>query len=918
MSRNNLSTRSRAVQGFAFQAQEDDSGAEARAANPNAAEATGQGPRSRGFKFLLYVLLILLVVGLAGFFAARHYFAKAMAENLPQLDGELTVYGLSAPVTVQRDARGVPHIKASSMDDLIFAQGFVTAQDRLWQMDLLRRHASGELAAILGRPAIGHDRLQRILQLREAADRATAALPKDQMHWLQVYARGVNASMAEQHRHLPVEFRALGYEPAPWTPRDSVLVEMVMYQDLTTGFPEKLGREALSSHLSQELMTDLYPTGSWRDHPPGQPLPDLTTPQPDFKEAPLDRSQTKLRQPSAVTASPHELEELAETLALFHSPCAACVAGSNVWAVSGNRTASGKPMLSNDMHLSLSAPELWYEADLQAANPAPLAGFHVAGVTIPGAPFVIAGHNDHVAWGFANLSADVQDVYIEHTRGTPSGAEYQAAGGVWKPLLYHREIIHVRGGSDVTIAVPLTQHAGHETPVISSMFPDDPRTLSLQWTIYDPANITVPFFAVDFASDPASLLNAFSTWGGPPQSLIYADDQSHIGYHAVGHIPVRGDMSNPGPLSPVPTDATAADSAQHEWAGYIPFDQLPQSADPADGVLVAANARITPDGFHYPISLNWMAPYRTERIYKLLEASPSRTSGSSQHLLTPADMLTVQNDVYSELDQVIAQRLAYAIDHATGSYKEDKRLHQAADILRDWNASVDADAAAPAIVNAARSVFWPMLLIPKLVPQVAPQLAQGADLAKLKGLSPDQARAGNLWRFYVWGERDSVEEQLITHTPQRWLPAGYANWDNFLAAVAQRGLREMKAPSDLSTWGEGKAFPIDVEHPVFSQSRMLQALIGVATGTGPQPKSGDTTTVKQMGASFGPSERFTADLSNPDATTLNLVLGESGNPVSPWYMDQFQDWLHGRTYPMPFTAAAMQGAAAHTLTLNPR
>jgi len=560
------------------------------------------------------------------------------------------------------------------------------------------------------------------------------------------------------------------------------------------------------------------------------------------------------------------------------------------------------------MHLSLSAPGLWYEADLDAAGAAPMAEFHAAGVTLPGAPFVIAGHNVHVAWGFTNLGADVQDLYIEHTRGTPSGAEYQTAGGEWLPVQYHTEIIQVRGSANVILDVPLTRHGNTDTPIISSIFPGEKRSLSLRWSIYDPASVTDPFFAVDSASDWTTMLAAFAAWGGPAQNLMYADDQNHIGYHAVGHIPIRGDINNPSPLSPVPTDATAPDAASHEWAGYIPFDQLPQALDPSDGILVTANGRVTPDDYRYPITLNWMAPYRTERIYKVLEKNPG---------LTPADTLALQNDVLSEFDQVFAQRLAYAIDNATGPLKDDKMLHQAADLLRAWNGRVDANAAAPAIVNVTRENLWPMLLIPKLVPAIAPQLAQGIDLKKLQ-LSPDTALTGNLWSAYVWGERDSVEEQLVTKYPARWLPSTYANWNDFLAAIVQRGLRDAHAPKDLSTWQQGTAFPLDIEHPLFSRSALLQLLTTLPTGTGPQPQSGDQTTVKQVGHAFGPSERFTADLSDPDHTTLNLVLGQSGDPASPWYMDQFQDWLHGRTYSLPFTSAATQPTIAHTLTLNPR
>ena len=953
---------------------EDSAGADAEPEGPAAADdalkaalvAALDAPAGRGAgrKLRVFCLLLALAAALAAsaFFAGRHFIRNAMRENLPQLDGSLAVYGLAAPVTVARDARGVPHIHAGSMDDLIFAQGFVTAQDRLWQMDLLRRHAAGQLAAILGRPMLEHDRLQRTLQLRASADRAIAVLPADQRHWLDVYARGVNASIAAQRGHLPVEFRVLGYMPAAWTPRDSILVELVLFQDLTTGFPAKLGREALAAHLSPELITDLYPVGSWRDHYPGQPMPDVGAPQPEFNDIPLDESQSQLRRSSrptkesgapsiprslrngwdsASTISPSDLLSLNQTLALFHAPCSACVAGSNAWAVSGSRTASGKPLLSNDMHLSLSVPDLWYEADLEAANPAPLAAFHAAGVTLPGTPFVISGHNDHVAWGFTNLGADVQDLTIEHTRGTSSGAEFQTPSGAWLPVRYQTEVIQVRGSTDVILDVRLTRHGDTDTPIVSSVFPTERRSLSLRWTIYDPANLTAPFFAVDSAADWPSMLAAFADWGGPAQNLIYADDQGHIGYHALGRIPIRGDVNNPSPLSPVPTDATAPDAAAHEWAGTIPFDQLPQAFDPADGVLATANARVTSDGYRFPITLDWMAPYRTERIYRVLEASsvqlpeataaksaisssaktPTAATSPSQptHLLTPADMLTLQNDVTSELDRIIAQRLAYAIDHATGPLKNDPTLHQAADILRRWDGSVDAAAAAPAIVNAARAALWPMLLIPKLAPEASAPLVQGADLSKVRNLRADAARAANLWQLYTWGERDSVEEQLVTHTPARWLPPGFATWDDFLAGVVARGLRNAHAPRDLATWQQGSAFPLDIEHPIFSHATLLaRLLLGVPTGTGPQSQSGDLTTVKQSGHAFGPSERFTAGLSDPDRTTLNLVLGQSGNPASPWYMDQLQSWLHGATYPLPFNPAATQPTIAHTLTLTPR
>ena len=834
---------------------------------------------------ILFPILILLLAAI--FFGARFWVQHAMQASLPQLDGTIAIPGLSAPVTVQRDTHGVPHIQAASLDDLIVAQGYVTAQDRLWQMETLRRHAAGELAEILGSSMIPHDRVQRILQLRTAADRALAAMPPDQLHWLQLYAQGVNASIATQHDHLPIEYRVLQFAPAPWTPRDSLLVYLVMFQDLTNHFPDKIAHEAVSAHLPPELQSDLYPIGSWRDHPPSQPQADLTNPNVELPDVPLDESQTKLTRPKN-TITPQAFQVLRQSLATLdlEPTCEGCVAGSNNWVVSGAHTASGKPLLSNDMHLSHGVPGIWYETDLQSPTPTGTP-FHVAGVSLPGTPFVVVGHNDHIAWGFTNLGADVQDLLVERIRLTPAGSEFQTTDGNWHPLLHQRETIHVRRGKDVVLDVTSTQHDGIPSPILNGIIPtNDNRRISLRWTIYDPANLTDPFLAVDSATDWTSLTAAFSTWGGPAQNLVYADDQGHIAYHAIGRIPIRGSLLAPAQPSQIPIGALAPGS---QWSGYIPFDQLPNVLDPPGGVLATANNRITPDNYPFPITSDWSDPYRNERIWKILTPS--------QHL-TPADMLHLQTDVYSDVDHVIAQRLAYAIDHADISKNpsphpssDERRLHTAADILRNWNGSVDSNAVAPSIVAATRTVFWPMILAPKI---------------------------GANWQLYTWGEKNYAAEQIIVHAPARWLPKPYTSWDNFLAAAVENGLIEAHAPANLAKWQYGPLHPVDIENPLYTISPLIPAIIGIPTGTAPQPQSGDTTTIKQVRRDFGPSERFTADLSDLDHSTLNIVLGESGNPASSWFMDQWSAWYHGTTFPLPYSAAAVQQSTTHTLTLKPQ
>jgi penicillin amidase len=839
-------------------------------------------------KVLGVLFLLLVVVGVAGFFSGRHWMQTALREDLPAVDGQIAVKGLAAPVTVTRDAQGVPHIAAASMEDLVFAQGYITAGDRLWQMDALRRHAAGELAAVLGKNLVEHDRMQRTLQLRAAADRALAVLPPDQLHWLEAYARGVNASIAQQRAHLPLEFRVLAYEPEPWTPRDSLLVGLVMFQDLTTEFPDKLDREALSAKLAPQLMEDLYPVGSWRDHPAGQAPVDLTAPQPEIQEVPLDESQSELR-------SDEHGRDLARARALMAQfsaryACEGCASGSNGWAVAGSKTKSGKPMLASDMHLQHGVPGIWYEADLLAG------GFHVSGVTLPGTPFVIVGHNQHVAWGFTNLGADVQDLYIEQTRGEGDSAEFEAADGSWQKLLHQREVIRVRGGKDVVLDVTATEHGGMATPVVSGLYPHEKRTIALGWTAYDPANVTSPFYAINAASDWPGMCAAAAKFGGPAQNMQYADDQGHIGYHAIGRVPVRGSMpgvgSGPAALSPVPVDGR---DASREWVGYIPFEQMPQAYDPPAGFVATANARVVPNDYPFPITLDWAAPYRNERIWKVLSAKTA---------MVPADMLALQTDVYSDLDKVIAQRLAYAIDHSAAVREgkdsaKAKRLKQAADLMRVWDGTVEADSAAPAIVDAARTAFWPLILAPQL------------------GLKADGKENAETLALYGWGEKMYAEEQIIMHEPARWLPVKYADWNELLTAAVEKGLEADKAPGDLSKWEYGRAHPVDIEHPIFSQSPLLGMVLGMKTGTGVLEQSGDGSTVKQVGRKFGPSERLTVDFSDLDNSTLNIVLGESADPASQWFMDQWPAWYHGTTFAMPFSDAAVKAATRHTLTLVP-
>jgi penicillin amidase len=484
-------------------------------------------------------------------------------------------------------------------------------------------------------------------------------------------------------------------------------------------------------------------------------------------------------------------------------------------------------------------------------------GYHAAGVTLPGMPFVIAGHNEHVAWGFTALYADVQDLYVEKLDGN---GNYQAADGSWKPLTVDHEVIHVRGGKDETLDLQSTGHG----PLLNPLFTRETRPIALKWTLYDPALNTLPLYQLNVASTWTEFSAALATWCWPTQNVVYSDDQGHIAYQAIGRVPMR-----PAGLKGVPIQ-----DAAHEWQGYMPFDSMPSAVDPPAGLLATANSRVTTERSPYPLSLEWVDPYRAERIYKDLQ-------GRDQ--LKPADLLQVQTDVYSEVDQELGHRFSYAIDHTPGA---DDRLRQAADLMRSWDGRLTTDSAAASLVTQARHALWPLILEPRL----------GKDAAE-----------------YRWSESNFAEEEIVMHANPDWLPRTYKNWDALLTDAVRRGMNDGKAPADVSRWNYGSWHVVDIEHPLTA----FLPRIGRVAGTGEQPLSGDTTTVKQVGRDFGPSQRFTMDWSNIDGSTENIVLGESGNPLSPYFRDQWNDYYAGTTFAFPFTSAAVTAQTRHTLRLVP-
>jgi penicillin amidase len=360
--------------------------------------------------------------------------------------------------------------------------------------------------------------------------------------------------------------------------------------------------------------------------------------------------------------------------------------------------------------------------------------------------------------------------------------------------------------------------------------------------------------------------------------VVYADVDGNIGYQATGKVPIRaaGDGSLP---------VSGADNA-HEWTSYIPFDKLPSIYNPPSGIIGTANGRIAPDNYPYSISMEWEAPWRQERIYHVLE---------SGRQFSPADMLALQTDIHSEAELFAAERFVYAVDHAA---KASPRAKQAADLMRSWDGRMEGSSAAPTIADNSIVELRRLLLEPKLGSAPADPAKDDATLS---------------WNTYSWEMRSVWMENILLHHPKRWLPEKYPNYEELLTAAVDAAVNLPDAPKDLASWRWGAFNAVDIEHPILGRIPLLRRW----SGPGVQEQSGSRYTVKAVSRHHGPSERFTANLADLDQSTLNIVTGQGGNFLSPYYMDQWKAWYEGATFTLPFTAKAVDAAKAHRLVLQP-
>ncbi len=772
---------------------------------------------------------------------------QALTKALPQTDGPVSLKGLSAVAEVYRDAWGIPHVRAANGSDAFFVQGFVTAQDRLWQMEYDRRRGSGRWAEAVGSAGLEQDLLMRRFRLEASARADYQAVNEATRTMLDAYARGVNAYIdtAQAAGALPVEYAITGLAPEPWQPWDG-LVAFKVRHILMGVFESKVWRAQLVRRLGPEKAAALapgYQPGELQILPPGTPY------AASLNNGSVDDGLAELTQSAAA------LNYLGET-----------DSGSNSWALAGSRTASGKPLLAGDSHRALDTPNVYYPSHIACPE------FDVVGLALPGVPgFPHFGHNDRVAWCITHTSADYQDLYIE--RFKEDNPEYYWYRGEGRRAEVFQETIQVRDGAPVNLSVYVTQHG----PIISG--PYEPKEgsgsgertgVAFRYTATDGAKPwpeVIP--AMLRARDGYALADSMRGWVDPCNNLVFADGDGNIGYLCRGEIPIRS-MQNA--RLPVP-----GWTGEHEWTGNIPFEELPRSVNPESGYIVTANNKPVGDDYPYYISTEFTPGFRAERVTKALLALERPAA---------ADMAKVH------AERISIPALAY-IDYLKANREQlimaDPLAAQALEKLLAWDGGMDADRVEPTIYSAFRDALLYRLF----------QLHLGEELT---------AEVWNPANRGVGVFLGRVRSLLITLFPEddrRLLPAE-ESWPSLLAAALAEGVAALRTRlgDDLEQWRWDLLHQARPRHTLSGAFPELAGLLDPPTipmaGDGDTPLAGayapaDLATVGGLSVA-----RYVFDLADWENSQWAIPLGASGRPASPHYHDQSDVWRRVRMVPMEY------------------
>ena len=803
---------------------------------------------ARSIAVLLALLAVLSAVALASAYVyLRH--------SLPKVEGEFPAPALKAAVEVLRDAYGIPHIFASNEADAAYALGYVHAQDRLWQMEMNRRIGSGRLAEILGPAGLEADRFLRTIGVRRAAQASLAQLDAVSLSVLEAYSAGVNAFLAAGPV-LPVEFLLTGARPEPWSPVDSLVWMKMMAWDLGGNWRSELLRMRLARTLPMARLQEFLPPF------PGDapvPLPDLKTLYGSLEKEALRLAIADMEQ--VLTFAPPELPE---------------GAGSNNWVVAGSRSASDKPLLANDPHLGLTAPAVWYFAHLH------IPGRNLIGATLPGIPIVTLGRNDRIAWGFTNTGPDVQDLYLEKL---DAGGGYVTPEGP-KPFKKISEVIKVKGAEDVKLEVRVTRHGPVISDVAKSALDATPRgyAMAFAWTaLADDDRTFQSSLELGRSGTWRDFLSAVRNLNAPQQNMVYADIDGNIGYVAAGRVPVRKPENNLKGLTP----ALGWD-ARYDWAGYVPFEDLPQSYNPASGRLWTANDKIVAPGYKPFITSEWQPPYRANRIGALLEATPRHDSASFARIHADSVSLAMRE----------------ALPHFLATTPRNETSRRALALLGQWDADMHRDRAEPLIAAA-----WWRELTKRLYADELGDAFQANWAPRAQ------------FMLNILADRDGQSrwcDDVRTPAVETCAEQLAVSLDAALADLSRR------YGSDMNAWRWGDAHRARHEHRPFGKQPMLARIFDIAA-----PSSGDAYTVnvgqhhlydeaEPFANRHAASLRAIYDLSDPEKSLFIHSGGQSGNRLSAHYKDFTEAWAAGEYIPMITDRKRLEGAPHTKLRLVPK
>ncbi len=791
---------------------------------------------------------------------------RARAEAaLAQINGEIALAGIQRPVEVLRDRWGIAHVYAQTVDDLFFAQGFVAAQDRLWQMEVWRRIAEGRLAEVAGPDYVARDTFARLLAYRGDMEAEWRSYAPDARRLIEAFVRGVNAQIAyvsADPARLPIEFQLAGFRPEPWTP-STVLARMAGYI-MTRNARTEVQRARLASRVGIDRVPTLMPL---------DPPAPLTVPEgldlDDISDEVLRLAagaDASVRWPGLDASTSGQKQDVRPDDG---------EAGSNNWVISGARSATGRPLLANDPHRSIQLPSLRYSIHLNGP------GWNVIGAGEPALPGVAAGHNDRVAFGFTIVGIDQQDLYVERLH--PNDDQQYSFRGAWERMRTEQTTIPVLQEKPRLVELRFTRHG----PVLH-VDRIRRRAYALRWVGLEPGTAGyLASLSLNTARNWPEFLSAVERWKVPSENLVYADVEGNIGWVAAGLAPVRRGWMG---LLPVP----GADG-KFEWSGFLPGRELPQLFNPSSGFIATANHNILPDGYAHGLGYEFSAPHRFGRIVELL-------SGAGK--LSVADFERMQHDEESLPARALVQALG---DAYGGRDPVDPDARSAFRMLVGWDGVLSKYSPAAALYRT-----WTERLVAAVGAQ--DQAAPASMEAVLDALAPESYTTANA----SWVDGSSRKPPQRTRSrlaPERARETRQAILTGPPLAEAWRETVRRQGP-DPAKWSWGRMHRATFEHALATTAER-SAVLNLAD----VPRGGDGTTVNATAGgerqTNGASFREIIDLADWDRSVMINVPGNSAQPLSPHYGDLLPLWADGRYHPMLFSRAAVDRHATARLVLRP-